>query len=384
MPADAPEALRRPPDAPALWRLGEGAPPPGPFLALVPGAAAPLIALSLPATLKGPARAEVARRQVQDRLGPGLDLRPAPLTGREGWTRVAVADRGAVLRWRGALGAAAPRCRGLIPDYLALPAAPGLWTIEAGVAEVRARLGPGDGFSAETALARQMLALALSEARGTGAMPRSVLLTGPGAAALAPLFEGVPLVGDPAGLPLSLLGYGEAGVDFARDAQADAQTLARGLRRALLPVALVLAGALGWAGAQVLAIRADRAAAAAQEAETLAAVRRDLLPTGPILDLHLQVDREIARRAALTPGAAPRGPLDLLRDASPVLAAAGAVQGVSLAADGLSVDLRLPDFRALDALGAALAEAGVAARVLRSGIDPQGGIAAALALEGAP
>ena len=88
----------------AFWRIGDGAPPAGPFVALAPGADAPLLTLTLPATLKGPAREDVARRQIRDRLGPGLDLRPL---GAEGWTRAAVAHRADVLRWRGALGTAA-------------------------------------------------------------------------------------------------------------------------------------------------------------------------------------------------------------------------------------------------------------------------------------
>ena len=273
---------------PATWRLGEGAPPAGAFIALVPGADAPLIALSLPATLKGVAREDVARRQAQDRLGAGLELRPARLTGADDWTRVAVAERAAVLRWRAALGAAAARCRGLVPDYLALPAAPGLWSVEMRPDGVTARLGPGDGFSAEPALAVQMLTLALSEARATGTLPGAVLLTGAVAPALEALLDGLTLVRAASDLPAAItplvLGHGEESVDFARDPRADAAGIETRLRRLMWPAGLVLLGALGWAGAQGLALRADRAAAGAVQAETLAAVRRDLLPSGPILD----------------------------------------------------------------------------------------------------
>jgi len=386
MPATAP-ARRRSPAAPATWRIGDGTPPAGPFVALVPGAEAPLIALSLPATLKGAAREDVARRQAVDRLGAGLDVRPAQL-GAEDWSRVAVAERAQVLRWRGALGAAAARCRGLVPDYLGLPAAPGLWVVAANRDGVLARLGPGDGFAAEHALARRMLTLALTEARAAGSLPRAVLLTGEAGSAFADLFDGLVLVRRAEDLPEALaprvLGLGEALVDFARDPRADAEGVEARLRRLAWPVLLVLLGALGWAGAQGLAISRDRTAAAAVEAETLAAVRRDLLPSGPILDLQVQVQREIERRqAAAGPVAAPEGPLEALRRAAPVLAGVD-VRGVALGAEGLGAEVQVADFQALDALVAELAEVGVQARTRRSAIDPDGGVAATLGLEGAP
>ncbi|WP_334192599.1 type II secretion system protein GspL [Pararhodobacter sp.] len=384
---DSASARRRAP-APATWRIGDGAPPAGPFVALVPGAEAPLIALTLPAALKGVAREDVARRQALDRMGPGLDVRPARLEGAEDWARVAVAERTQVLRWRGALGPAAARCRGLVPDYLALPAAPALWVVEADRDGVVARLGPADGFAAEHALALRMLALALAEARAGGALPRAVLLTGETAPAFAPLFEGMSLVsraGDlPAALTPRVMALGEAAVDFARDPRADAEGVEARIRRLIWPALLVVLGALGWAGAQGLGIARDRAEAAAVQAETLAAVRRDLLPSGPILDLEVQVMREIERRrSAARPEVATLGPLDLLRQAAPVLAGTE-VQAVTLGADGLSVEVQVPDFQALDALVEALAAADLAVRASRSAIDPAGGVGATLALEALP
>ncbi|PTX00718.1 hypothetical protein [Pararhodobacter aggregans] len=384
---DSVSARRRAP-APATWRIGDGSPPAGPFVALVPGAEAPLIALSLPAALKGVAREDVARRQALDRMGPGLDVRPARLDGAEDWFRVAVAERMQVLRWRGALGPAAARCRGLVPDYLALPTAPGLWVIEADRDGVVARLGPADGFAAEHALAVRMLTLALAEARAGSAPPRAVLLTGETASAFAGLFEGVSLVSQAGDLPAALtpgvMALGEAAVDFARDPRADAEGVEARIRRLVWPVLLIVLGALGWAGAQGLGIARDRTQAASVQAETLAAVRRDLLPSGPILDLEVQVMREIERRrAAAQPEVAALGPLDLLRQASPLLSGAD-VQAVTLGADGLSVEVKLADFQALDALVASLGAVGLAARTSRSAIDPDGGVGATLTLEAQP
>ncbi|MCB1389288.1 MAG: hypothetical protein KDK12_09165, partial [Rhodobacteraceae bacterium] len=116
-------------------------------------------------------------------------------------------------------------------------------------------------------------------------------------------------------------------------------------------------------------------------AETLAAVRRDILPSGPILDLEVQVLREIDRRGhAVEPAVAPDGPLDALRAAAPVLEGVE-VRAVTLGADGLSVEVQVPDFQALDALVEALGGAGIRARTSRSAIDPDGGVGATLALE---
>ena len=114
------------------------------------------------------------------------------------------------------------------------------------------------------------------------------------------------------------------------------------------------------------------------------AVRRDLLPAGPILDLQVQVTREIDRRTRdARPRAAPLGPLDLLRRAAPVLAEGAQVGTLTLGGDRVQVDVALPDFRALDALIAGLAQAGIRAGTARSGIDA-GGVAATLTLEEAP
>src|SRR5690606_28670854 len=137
-----------------------------------------------------------------------------------------------------------------------LPAAPGLWVVEADRDGVVARLGPADGFAAEHALALRMLTLALAEARAGGALPRAVLLTGETAPTFAPLCEGMSLVsraGDlPAALTPRVMALGEAAVDFARDPRADAEGVEARIRRLIWPALLVVLGALGWVGAQGL------------------------------------------------------------------------------------------------------------------------------------
>jgi len=376
-----------------LWRIGQGAPPSGAFIALAPGAGAPLISLALPGSLKGSAREDVARRQAQDRLGAGgaaLDIRPAHLGQTDGWSRVAVADRADVLRWRSALGPGAARCRGILPDYLGLPTAPGLWTIAVDGDALRLRLGPQDGFSAEADLAAAQIALALEQARATNSLPRAVLCLGALPEPVAALLADLTIASDPADLPAALtpkvLAHGEAALDFARDPRADAANVEAQVRRMIWPLVLLLAGALGWGGATAITTRLDLDAAATLEAETLASARRDLLGPGPILDLRVQVARALARRAADTPTQTLEvSALALLRAASAVLAATDTIvlaAALGRGTDGVTLEVNVADFRALDAGLAALSGAGLRAEVTRSGIEPEGGVRATLTISG--
>lgn len=375
------------------WAVGEGQPPAGAFIALVPGADAPLIALGLPASLRGIAREDVARRQAQDRLGAAgaaLDIRPARLGGGDRWTRVVVADRAQVVRWRGSLGQAAARCRALVPDYAALPTAPGLWTLHNTGETLCVRLGPEDGFTAEPALAERLMVQALHQASATQAMPRAVLWTGTRHAAIEGLFEGLNLVflADdlPAALHPQVMAHGEAALDFARDPRADADAVERRIRRLLWPAVLLVLAALGWAGATALSIRQDHAAAVALDTQTLEAARRDLLGAAPILDLRVQVVRAIdARRGGAQPRQAALTGLDLLRATSEVLTRVDAqvfAAAMGRAIDGLVLDIVVDDFRALDSVLASLSAAGLIASVTRSGIDPDGGVSATLSVHG--
>jgi general secretion pathway protein L len=380
---------RRPPrSAPALWPLGQGTPPAGRLVALVPGEAAPLFAVTLPPGLRGAARLAVARRQVLDRLGTGaagLDLRPAPLgTPDQGWGTVLAASPADLARWRAALGPVRGRVLALIPDYLALPQAPGLWVLAlVGDGRVLARLGPADGFAAEADLA----ALMLARHRARGPDPRAVLVQGgPLPEPVLQALAGLPLADDPARLPPGLpapqaLALGELSLDLCSDPATRAADLAARLRALVLPAVLALVGVAGLAGAVMVETAALRARVVATEAATLDAVRRDVLPQGPIVDIRLQVARAVdARRDAA--GGPPRpGGLDLVHRAALGLTAAGVVpQSLALTPAGEgAVDLVLPDFAALDRTVAALSDQGLGVVVARSG-SVAGGVSAALTL----
>ena len=385
--AQSPAADTRKP-ALAFWRLGDGAPPSGPFVALVPGDAAPLLTVALPDTLRGPARLDVARRQVLDRLGSGardLDIRAAPLGSTATWARVAVADRAQVLRWRSALGAGAARCRGLLPDYAALPTATGLWTLSHDGGVLRARLGPTDGFSAEVGLAAAMLSRALAQ------KPRAVLWLGPPDAELEGILGDLPVHRSAGALPADLrpqlLTQGELALNFARDPQADAQAVTQALRRLMWPALLFVLGAAGWGSAQLMGARQDTAAAELVLAQTEAAARRDLLGEAPLVDLRLQVARAIDQRRGASAGAdAPVSALELFRRASPVLTEGDlTLQSVSLGDDnsGVVLDILVPDFRALESVQSRLSRAGLQAVVQRSAVAPLGGVSASVTLIGA-
>lgn len=400
MPASQPpdRQRRRAPAStgPKVWPVGCGAPPPpGRFVAVVPGEAAPLIPLALPPGLKGPARASVARRQALDRLGPAagrLELRPAPLgTGPDGWSALLAADPADLSRWRAGLAAAGGRPVALLPDYLALPAAPGVWVLAVdaaagGPTRILARLGPADGFAAEAALAAAML----TQARGRGPTPRAVLVAGdaPLPHEVAGALAGLTLVQAPDRLPPGLqapvaLAAGETALDLRRDPAETARALAATLRALVVPALLALAGVLGWAAAIHRESAGLLARAAAVDAATLEVVRRDLLPEGPILDIRRQVEREIAaRRAAALDGVEAKGALALIRAAAEGLAATGIPPtSLTLSPDGrLAADLVLPDFATLDRTVAALGGAGLAVEVLRSAGTGAGRVGAALVL----
>jgi general secretion pathway protein L len=359
--------------APSLphWTPGAGPPPAGRYLALVPGEAAPLVPVALPAGLRGTARAQVARRQIADRLGPAagaLDLRPAAL-GPGPFAAMLAVEGDALARWRAAPGTAAAVA--LLPDYLALPAAPGLWVLAVEGGRVLARLGLADGFAAEPALA----AILLTEARTRGPAPRAVWAPAPLPPEVAAALADLPRTDSPPP-EARALAHGEAGLDLRRAAGSEAAQLAAGLRVLALAAALAGAGALAWAASVVIEAQALARRADAIAAETLATAQAALLPPGPVVDLRLQVLREIERRRG-TGG----GGLSLVRAAAEGLAQAGAVpQALALDGGALRVDLSVPGFAALEAVTAALAAQGLAVSVVRQVGGGAGAVEATLAL----
>jgi hypothetical protein len=133
--------------------------------------------------------------------------------------------------------------------------------------------------------------------------------------------------------------------------------------------------------------RQMNAAARADRAQVATLVQSHLLPGAPILDLRAQVRREIEARQQRRAGdTAQGGPLEVLRALSLALVAGGVTADTVQYAPqgGLVVQLRGPGFEALDALMAALDEAGLAARLVEARAAETGVVAQVAVATGAP
>ena len=339
-------------------------PGPGPFVLLVPGAMVPLMHLSLPDTLTGVAREQVARRQLADSTGvagSSLEIRPFarnPL--RERWTRLLVATARDAAIWRGRKAALGPDCRAVLPEYLALPAAEGLWTVQADATGVSARLGLGDAFSGEPELARVLLELARAEAA-----PKAVLRLGIPCGPVDAVLDGlgVPVhtdpgrLGKPGAATLRRFANGELTFDLSRDPAAAANALRNNVRQWRLPVALLVLALALWSAGTLVRLADLRSQAAGARLAVTTLVRETFVPDGPILDARAQVLQALAAMQADADSSGESAdPMDLLRRAGEVSAAQAAVLGraQSLPDSGLEIDLTLPDFAALDQMVLAL------------------------------
>lgn len=378
---------------------------------LVPGQAVPVMALDLPPALRGQAREQVARRQLQEMTGLApdvLEMRPfvVPQKGggqnargqHGGWQAALVAERAEVALWRQHAG----KARAVLPDYLALPAAADLWVLEwTGAAatepektpdsagtetdstasgQLRVRLGVSDGFTAEVDLAVLLLQQALA-ARSDATRPAAVFSTTPLAQLPEPLraplqAADLALYDDlqalaAAGLAApKRLAHGELALDLRRDPYQARTLLRRNLRAAFAPLLAGLLAAALWAADTQLERRALERDTAALEQEMLAQLRAGLLPEGPIFDVRRQVAQALARHAAATAAeVSASAPLVLLAGVAEVLTAHDArveqlryddtgTGGAGQGRGEIRTQMRLPDFATAEALQADLRAAG--------------------------
>lgn len=359
--------------------LSEGAPAlKSRQVGLVPGMDVPLLSVDLPAALRGHAREQVAERQLRDALSGGQDqveIRPFH-TGEDerSWTRVLTADRAQLDRWRRMAG---PAARAVLPDYLALPAGAGLWTIVQQGDMVLARLGPEDGFAAQAPVALRLLRDALVQADPA---PKAIYAPGPLRAELETLFAShdLALAQTPEALSAlkldapRVLAHGELSFDLRRDPRAARAKLRASVLPWRWPLLVGLLAAGLWAGAQMLATQGLEDQTAQHRDATLAAVRADFVTSGPVLDVRTQVSRALAEARVAASGAGNDvSPLDLLGLASDVMTEAKAEPDYidySLA-EGLSASVRVVDFAAADALAEALRAAGLAVEVVESRVS---------------
>lgn len=338
-------------------------------IVLVPGGLVPLLELELPTGLRGLTREQVARRQLADRLGLPADqvqMRPFALgVQADSWTRVLITDPAHLALWHDLPG------RAVLPDYLALPCAPQIWTLDqAQDGTILARLGPQDGFAARPALALPMLERALADTP-----PRAIRLLTP-MPELAewarqhdlPVAE-TDTVLTQMGLQIpAVLAHDELSCDLRADPMAARVQLARRVLPWRWPLLAGLVAATLLATVQILETRRLQAETTALRGQTAQLVQQSFPGLGPVLDIRLQVSRALAqRRAAGTPGAGP-DPVETARRAALVLAEFGAspLRMDYARTDGLSLSLRLPDFASTERLTQAFRQAGLPAQVVDS------------------
>ncbi len=371
--------------------LGTGAElPRSEFVALAPGANAPLLPLDLPPGLKGQTRERVAKRQLTDAYGGsagGAEIRLADLSGTKKLTSrglvAAGRDRQA---WCDEVKSAEGLCRAILPDYLALPTAVGCWTLEATDGVIRARLGPEDGFTAEPDLALSMLEVAYRVEP-----PNVVLRLG----AYSPLIDGfisernLKLADSPdkiaaMGLPKPLaLVHGEMSLDLSREPGADAAALRNALRPYRLTAVMGLLALALWSGSVILETRELREQALTYRRNAESILRETMIPAGPILDIRAQVTKLMDdRRQSEASKSNETRPLDVLAAAGGILSGDDVrVTRVGYQSNGgLLIDLQVADFASLDELVLNLRETGINLNVAQSGTRENEGVGATLAL----
>ena len=343
--------------------------PTGPHIALIPGEDAPLVPLDLPAGLRGAALARVAQRQVRDLLGrpdDADDVRPylrkgAPVTSALVIDREAGAAHNAQIT---------PDTQAVLPDYLALPTAEGLWTLEADSTRIIARLGIEDGFAADVPLALAQLDSAIQRgvpptaALAQTALPSEVMAwMQKHKITIAQNRDA--LGGDLA--PPKVLAHGELGLDLLRDPNADRAALSERLRMWRLPVIFAVLAVGFWVAAMQLSTRALKAQQAQYQTAAITLARAGLVPTGPILDLRTQVSRAVAaRQSAAQSAPLEMSVIDLFAATAPLLETARSNRVSYRANSGLSLDLSVPSFAALDQLVERLRGADIDTRLVQS------------------
>jgi len=367
---------------PVLWRLGDTAPN-GPHVAVVPGTQVPLLPLALPDRLRGMARERVAARQLVEQLSlpaDGFEMHPYTGKGAKLWSAALIADAAAASAWRKALR---PGCIALLPDYLTLPTAPGVWSIEVKGGLVAARLGPEDGFAAEPDLALAMLAEA--------PLPKAVLRLGTAEAALDAWLATLkaPIHTDVAGLkkagysPLRWLDA-TGGVDLKDPPSALYDRLRAKIMRWRVPVVFAVLALGIWMATMALETRRYRAESNRDQARMTALVREHFVTSGPILDVRAQVSAAMAEATdSVQTEAAVLPPLTQFQIAAPALTTETArLISASFRSDtGLVTTVEASDFAALDQLVAALQGAGFLVQQLDSRAQQSGGVVARLRLD---
>lgn len=345
---------------------------------LVPGSDVPALTLDLPKGLRGQNREQVARRQLRDQVGVGeeaTEMRPFQTrTNGENWSRVLVADRTLVEAWRDRAGV---QCRAVLPDYLALPTVPALWSIATTPHGVAVRLGPEDGFGAPVDTALALLDRALQNADPA---PKALLRIGAAQRQLEALFEArsIPIITDVTqadALGLStpqVLGHGEAQMDLRLDPQMARAVFAQRVLPWRWPLVLGVIAAGLWAASQLVVIDRIKTETIQIAANTTMLVQKHFVKTGPVLDARIQVSQALARlRTELADPVTRTDPMHLFNRAAKIVASQGAKTraAVYTGDETIALVLQVTDFAAAERLAAALSEADLEVTVIDTRVN---------------
>jgi general secretion pathway protein L len=368
--------------------LGSGqtrrhAPRPGtPCVAIVSGTRIVCIAFPAPKRLRGATLERVAFHALQDRLASPMTetvhvaTREAP--GDTALAFAAAADE--VSAWLSEAKAAGWQPAVLLPDWLALPWRAGLWSLHAAGDMVIARTGRLAGFTAETPLATAILSRRLAEAA-----PRAVLLPGDASAtaALRDQFadKSIPLHMDPASPGAQRFAAQEAAASLGRHATSPLAAMATAARPWAAPAALAFVAFAAWSTTVVLDIRRDLAVAESHAAQATDAFR-DIHGNGvPVVDMRLQTARRLdALRAGHDESTVDHAFGPLLAAAEEGLSSVRVHSIGWRERTGLSAEISVGDFAALEVLVARLRDAGLDVDIARADARGGAGVDAALTL----
>jgi general secretion pathway protein L len=371
---------------------GDGALPDGPFVGLIDGAMAPLLSFALPKGLKGNARRDVAMRQLRDQIGgTAQNIEIQPFQGsraKDLWTHAVVKDKAvdALIDNKGLKDNAG--CTAVLPDFMALPAAETVWTIDVAENSTRVRLGVDDGLSGEVDFVLVSMEKALQREK-----PLGVLRLGHKDTQIDAFLTSldVPISTEPALLAAHKLpvpqvySNNELALDLRVNAQAEMADAARNIRAVALPV-LALTLALGiWLISMSINSNAARTQALDLRKDTLQTVRENFVPAGPILDVKRQVNQAIlTAKSEANSDSGDETPFDLLRQAGVALNDfPDTLKSASFSqAEGVILRLSLADFKTLDQIVEAMGNVGLAVRIGSSDASSESQVRATLYVGG--
>lgn len=148
------------------------------------------------------------------------------------------------------------------------------------------------------------------------------------------------------------------------------------LRKQVLPwrwpllFALIATGL--WSAAQIIESRRIEARTAQLNTQTRELVRQDFIPTGPLLDMRIQVSQVLAERQLRAEGWQDDiSALDLFATAAGVLSEQGVEtdQVSTVSRTEVALDLTMPDFASVDRLANDLRAAGLTVSIVESRVS---------------